>query len=416
MARRALILTAGTLLTIVTSAQPAAAISPPQQSTVTNNQAQSGLVVVDNTLNVVDVWTGVSQTTAATGNTFSGSAVSTGLNVVSVQALTGNVDAAARINVTGRSGDVTVQSTAATGNDGESNIYNNHMTATSTQTVGAVTISALGEYNGGQGSTGSLTNTTQAVANSQGYGVSNASADYTVNQSSAALTQADGGGTLGYTDGTALFSALASSNNVTGTGGEDGSDQTANVTQRMTGTRTQATVFANVGTGQDLVAQSTATANNISITNVDGPLNVVSNQGNDSYLQSQAVLTAYEFGTAQTNAYGVGNSVMAGNVGQSVEINNTQANSGGGVEVSASFTGGGGYDAYVTATAIGNAITGFSCTSCGGRMTVTNRQTNSADVGATASTSIAGYNRTTAATATATGNSASFYVTNPNGN
>jgi len=416
MARRALILTAGTLLTIVTSAHPAAAISPRQQSTVTNNQAQQGLVVVDNTLNVVDVWTNVSQTTAATGNTFSGSAVSAGLNVVSSQALTGNVDAAARMNVDGRSGDMTVQSTAATGNDGESNIYNDHMVARSTQTVGAVSITALGEYNGGQGETSSLTNTTQAVANSQGYGVSNASAVYTVNQSSAALTQADGGGTLGFTDGTALFSALATSNNVTGTGSSDGSEQTANVTQRMTGTRTQATVFANVGTGQDLVAQSTATANNISITNVDGPLSVVSNQTNDSYLQSQAVLTAYEFGSAQTNAYGVGNSVMAGNIGQSVDVNNTQSNSGGGVEVSASFTGGGGYDAYVASTAIGNAVTGFACTTCGGRMTVTNRQTNTADVGSTAVTSIAGYNRSTTATATATGNSASFYVSNPTGN
>jgi hypothetical protein len=394
--------------------QAAAATSP--QSQVGNTQSQQGEVVVDHTVDVVDVYNDVAMTSVGTGNTFTGSVIGQSLNVVSTQDMGGNATVTSRLNLTGTADGLVVQSAAVTGNDGESNALSGAtLTASSTQTVGAVNINVVNDFNGGSGQAGGVTNTALAIANSQGYGASGSTASYTVNQSSAALTQAVGGGTLGHSDGTALFSALATSNNVTGTG-TDNSTQTANITQTMTGTRTQASVFANVGTGQDLVTQSTVTANNVSITNDTGPLNVVTSQNNQGYVLSQATMTAYEFGSAQTNAYGVGNSVMAGNVGVSTTIDNTQTNSGAGVEARASFSGGGGYDAYAAATAIGNAVTGFACTACGGQITATNRQTNTADVGATSTVAVAGYNRSTASTATATGNSASFYVSTPSGN
>ena len=65
---------------------------------------------------------------------------------------------------------------------------------------------------------------------------------------------------------------------------------------------------------------------------------------------------------------------------------------------------------------MGNAITGYVCSTCGGKMTVTNRQTNSADVAATGVVNVTAASRTATATASATGNTASFYVSSPNGN
>ena len=72
-----------------------------------------------------------------------------------------------------------------------------------------------------------------------------------------------------YTDGTALFSALGTSNNVTAVG-TNVSNQHMVINQSMTGARTQASVFAAAGNAQDINAQATATANNVSATGVGG--------------------------------------------------------------------------------------------------------------------------------------------------
>jgi hypothetical protein len=253
------------------------------------------------------------------------------------------------------------------------------------------------------------------VANSQSYGFTDSTGKATVTQSSAALTQSDAGLTLGYTEGTALIAATATSNNVTSVG-TGTSSQDLTITQSMTGPRTQATVNANAGNAQTILGQASTMANNVSITNQGPSLNVVTDQTNASYVQSQSVVTAYEFGTAQSTAFGVGNSVMVGNQGQTLSLNNTQINSGDGIEAQASFSSGaGGYDATSSAIAIGNAVTGYACSQCSGRMTISNSQTNSADVGASSTATVSASNRTVNGTAAATGNAASFYVSSPTG-
>ena len=356
-------------------------------------------------------------TAVATGNTFTGSSIVSNLDVQTTQSLSGSASAVGRVNVGSNSGASTILSTNTTGNESQSNVLGGAaLTGASTQTVGAVNILALGEYNGPNAQTSNLANNVQAVANSQTYGLTAATSNVSTNQSSAAITQADAGLTLGYTEGTALISAVATSNNITAASANT-SSQSLNLTQSVTGQRTQATVNANAGNAQTLVGQADAIGNNISITNTTGPLNVVTNQNNAGYVQAQSVVTSYEFGTAQSNAYGVGNSVMAGNQGQAVTIDNTQVNSGDGVVVQASFgSGAGGYDSASSAVAMGNAITGYVCTTCGGKMTVTNRQTNSADVAASGVVNVTAASRTATATASATGNTASFYVSSPTGN
>lgn len=407
MPRAARILIAGTLTAVTVHS---AATS---QSVVLNDQTQSGDIFAGQTLNVVDVSDSSALVTAAGGNDFTGSVVGSTAAVTSNQALTGNVRAEGIMNVDGSSGATTVISVAATGNSGESNVSNvGTITGTTTQTVGAVNVTALGDYVGPNARTGGLSSSVQAVANSQGYGVEDSDTDVTVNQSSAALVQADGGGTLQYTDGTALFSALGTSNNVTAVG-TNVSNQRMVINQSMTGQRTQASVFAAAGNAQDINAQATATANNVSATGVGGEHDLTVSQTNTAYLRSEVDLTAFEFGSASANAYGVGNSVMAGNFGPDITLNNTQVNSGGGIEVISRFSGDSGYDAYTSATAVGNAVTGYACSDCSGRMTVNNSQRNTTDVSATGVVNTTGSHRSVSSVASATGNTGTFYVSRP---
>ena len=374
---------------------------------------QSGDIFAGQTLNVVDVSDSSALVTAAGGNDFTGSVVGSTAAVTSNQALTGDVRAEGTMNVVSNSGATTVLSVAATGNSGESNVSNvGTITGTTTQTVGAVNVTALGEYVGPTARTNSLSSSVQAVANSQGYGVEDSDTDVAVTQSSEALVQADGGGTLQYTDGTALFSALGTSNNVTAVG-TNVSNQRMVIDQSMTGARTQASVYAAAGNAQDINAQATATANNVSATGVGGEHDLTVSQTNTGYLRSEVDLTSFEFGSASANAYGVGNSVMAGNFGPDITLNNTQVNSGGAVEVISRFSGDSGYDAYTTATAVGNAVTGYACSDCQGRMTITNSQRNSSDISATGAVNTTGSHRSVSSVATATGNTGSFYVSRP---
>ncbi|CAN5233470.1 holdfast anchor protein HfaD [soil metagenome] len=374
---------------------------------------QLGDVFATQTLNVVDVSDQTTATTAANGNSFSGAVVTGSVAVQSSQTLSGNVSATALTNVSGSSGAVTVLSTSATGNDGEADsLGGGALTGTFNQTAGAISVFADGIYHGATAQTGAISSSTQAVANSQGIGVTDASADVSIAQSSSALTQADGGADLQYTSGAAVISGIAISNNVTAVGTGQAS-QTLNITQSMDGTRTQASQFVAMGNAQDLTGVTSATANNVSVSNENLALNVTVDQTNSSYLRSQADVSSYEFGSGSVQANGVGNSVMAGNFGADITLNNTQSNTGGGIDVLANFTGNSGYDAYSTATAIGNAVTGYSCSHCGGTMTIGNNQFNAAGVGAASTMTVTGSNRSVTSSAAASGNSASFYVSAP---
>ncbi len=62
---------------------------------------------------------------------------------------------------------------------------------------------------------------------------------------------------------------------------------------------------------------------------------------------------------------------------------------------------------------MGNAVTGYGCSTCHSKMTVTNRQTNSTDVSATSSVAMTSNNRAVNGVATAVGNTATFYVSQP---
>jgi len=384
------------------------------QSVVNNSQSQTQPVTTSETLNVVDVSGATTGVTDSTGNTLTGAVTSGSLAVTSNQSLTADVTSNSQLNVVTYTGSATLN-TASTGNgvDVETVTGGGPVTGTLTQTVGAVNVLATNSVSasGAQTQAGSISTGTQAIANSIGVATDSSPVTVTTSQSSAAVTNAEDGGTLTYTPGAAAFTATAVSNNLTGTG-SGGANQTYNATQSTTGALTQAGEYAYFGNAQTPQTAATASDNNISLSGQSGALNVVDNQTNTTYTQAETILSSYEFGAAQASAYGVGNSVLAANAGPSMSLDNTQTNSGG-VVANASFIGNNGYDATSSATAMGNAATGFACSDCGGVISVNNNQLNTGGVSATSSISIGASNRSVTGTASAVGNNATFYVSKP---
>ena len=385
------------------------------QSTVSNLQVDLGDVTASQpALNVTVATDSTTATTVASGNTDTNSTVNGSLDVQSTQVVGANVAASTTVNVASDAGAQTTLTTSATGNEIDAGSFEGGgpLTGTLNQTAGPVQIRADSTFNGTNAQTGNGSMSVQAIGNTAGVTVQDTSANVTINQTSTAQTEADGAATLLYTPGTVTASAVAVSNDMSAVGTGNAS-QSLNVTQSMSGPLTQATQSFNVGNGQTVITSASASSNNISISNENGPLNVVDNQTNTSFTFAQAVGSSFEFGTGQTIASGVGNSVLAGNAGQQMSIDNTQSNVGNGTVVNASFNGNNGFDASSSATAMGNAVTGFACSDCGGVVNVSNNQTNTAQVAATSTLGVTGPNRSVNGTAIAVGNNATFYVSKP---
>ncbi len=354
-------------------------------------------------------------TTSAGANGYSAQVQSGSLDVQSVQNANGAVGANATVNVSNSSGS-TVITTSATGNTGENDSLGYaDLTGNLTQNTAAVSIDAESQLNAGSATAANISHSVQALGNSQEIAAIGGSATMTVNQSNQASVQANGGAVIGYTgDADSTFSSVTSGNNITFTG-TNGATSELTLNQSNTGSLVQAAQFVNAGNGQTIAGSSNAIANNISITNQNNPLGVTSTQNNITYIRAQTDETAFEFGTASASANGVGNSLVAGNFGGDLTLNNTQTNSGGGVEVLSSFGGGGGvaYDASSSAVAMGNAVTGYACSTCANRVGVTNRQTNNTEVSATSTVTMSGANRGVTGVSTAMGNTATFYISQP---
>ncbi|HKT53567.1 MAG TPA: holdfast anchor protein HfaD [Caulobacteraceae bacterium] len=412
----------GTFLAIPMS-PPFSAVAT-SQSVVNNNQVQLGDVFSTQTLNVVDVSGNAAGTTTATGNSAYGAVASGSLDVESNQQLSGNISSATHFNVTDDVQGQTTVLTASTGNTAEADsIEGGPLTGNLSQSVGAVSIMSENDFNAGAAQIGAISASSQAIANSVAVTLTDAESALTINQSSAASVDAESGSdTTGsadieYSPGTVSFASSAVGNNITAAGisVNSGAGQAIDATQTVTGPLTQAAQFVAVGNAQTVLGAATASANNISITNQYGPVGVSDTQSNASFVFADSVVSAYEFGTGQASAYGVGNSVMVANVGPSTSLDNTQTNTVD-TDAKASFTGSGGavaYDATSSATAMGNAATAFACSDCGGVVNVTNNQVNSGGVNATSSLSVGGSNRSVNGVATAVGNSATFYVSKP---
>lgn len=317
-----------------------------------------------------------------------------------------------RLNAASNAGVAVNLATTATGNTGDSNAAGAAaMTGVFTQNTGAVAIYGHSHIEAPNATAGDVTSSTQAIGNSQGFGISYAASGVRVNQTNNATVTADGGGVIGETTGSTVIAGAAAANNVTNSGALSAAERMI-VTQRNNAALTQASQFTAFGSSYLATTSATATGNNISATNQGPLLDVTADQNNQAYVRAQAENSSYLYSAPQVSAYGVGNSVLAGDLNGQLVLDNAQVNDGGGIESVASFTGGQGYDPTVSSTAVGNAATGYACGDCGG-MSIESRQVNNVDVGATSTTTITGYARRVNGVATAVGNTATYYVNRP---
>jgi hypothetical protein len=416
MVRPVRIRLAGTIAATVmcaAAATEAAAQTPPQDnSLVLNNQLQLGDVFADQTLNVVDSQDQVTVGTTANGNSASGAVENGTVTVRSTQDMRGDSIATTSVTLGGdTSGPVAVNSNAG-GNYLAVSGYDADVTVEATQRntgglVGAQT--EVGDENarllaGGVVSATATSNTTSLYG--EGSFVRG-----TVEQSSDATVRAYSRLDSQYVPAAAEVQAQAMGNAIGVNSGQTSGQNLAS-DQTSTGDFIEAEASANTGNGWDLAARARAVGNYANSYNSGGSVEIGSAQDNSSFIRSAATTTAYDYGRAQAYASGAGNQLSVGNNDIFVEIDSTQINTGG-VDVSANFSGTNGYDVYVGAEATGNAVTGYACSECQGRLDARNTQTNSGDVSAQASTVVAGSNRAVISSATATGNSATFYVSRP---
>ena len=252
---------------------------------------------------------------------------------------------------------------------------------------------------------------TGAYANTIALGGETASVTGSVDQTSQTQVTASTYNAVQYIPAEAAFSAQALGNAVQSNTTAN-SHQELDVRQSNAPSTIQAEVSTNAGNAWNLAGRANAAANQANLYNSGGSMVVSTDQSNAGRVRSTAVVTAYDYGAATATAHAAGNEVVAGNNDIYLELDNTQLNSGG-VEASAAFAGNTGYDAYVGADAVGNSVTGYTCSTCAGVLNATSSQVNNGDVSAVANTTVNGSGRAVVTGANAVGNSATFYVARP---
>jgi hypothetical protein len=166
---------------------------------------------------------------------------------------------------------------------------------------------------------------------------------------------------------------------------------------------TQATV-------NDVTAATTSAGNSASIANERGYAEIRGRQTNSSLVTARTSVALGSWGeSVYSSAYGVGNSTLATNMGGDIAVDIGQANAGD-VLVSAAFEGASEDrgDVVVASSAIGNAFTGFACSSCGDASVYGEvRQTSSGNIVSTGAIVARGAGNLIGS-ASAIGNSATF--------
>jgi len=403
---------AGTLAAIpICAILSGVATSQTTTSPVLNNQINLGDVFAGQTLNVQTVSEGFSATTTAPANSAMVAVQDADASMTSNQDNSGVVLAHGVVNLTGKAGGASAMTTVAAGNAGTAAAVGGTLSAFMVQrNLAAVT--ARGQLEADDAEVADVSISTLASGNTQGVTLVNGSTGARITQNSQANVLADGGAVVRHVTGTSAVSGVSTANNIT-LGGSEQSAARIITDQANTAAVTQASKFTAYGNSYLTSTAATASGNNLSASNEGPLLDVAAHQYNTAYVRAQAEETSYQFGAAQVTAQGVGNSALAGNYGQALVLDNVQTNDGGGVEVIASFGGESGYDAVSSATAMGNAVTGYSCSLCSGTMSVNNTQANNADVAARNTVTVGSYGRSIVGVSTATGNNASFYVSSP---
>ncbi len=373
---------------------------------------QLGDVFSHQTLNVVDAQEQVTVSTSAQGNSASGAVENGSITLQSDQDMRGDAVASTDMTLGGDTWGVVNATTQAGGNYLAVSAYDSDLTADATQSNTGGLVSATSQLGdddarllGGAYINASVISNTVAM-----YG-EGSSVGGAVDQSSSATVRAYNRIETQYIPAEAVIDSQAVVNVVQMTSGQT-SGQNLSIIQSSTGDFVEAESSANSGNAWDLAGRARASANQAVLYNEGGSVVAASSQDNTAFVRAAATTTAYDYGRAESHARGAANELSVGNNDIYVEIDNSQFNSGG-VDVTATFSGTNGYDVYVGADAVGNSVTGYSCSDCGGYLEARNSQTNGGDVSATADTTVAGSTRAVITGANSVGNSATFHVSRP---
>lgn len=350
--------------------------------------------------------------TSAQGNSASGAVQNGSITVRSDQDMRGDSVARTDLTLAGDTGGPVNVVTQAGGNYLAVSAYDANLTVEATQSNTGGLVSATSMVGDSSARLlGGGTVAASAISNTTALYGEGAFLDGSIDQSSSAVVRSYSRVDSQYIPAEAEVTAQSVVNAIAVTSGQT-SGQELTLTQTSTGDFVEAESSANTGNGWDLASRARATANQAILYNEGGSVVTTTDQTNSAFVRAAATTTAYDYGRAQAYARGAANEVSVGNNDIYVEIDNSQFNSGG-VDVSATFSGTNGYDVYVNADAVGNAVTGYACSQCEGYLEARNSQTNAGDVSALATTTVAGSGRAVITGANAVGNSASFYVSRP---
>jgi hypothetical protein len=399
------------LLATEATAQETPLCDPETGSTCSSTQTQNGDVTGTVNLNVAVDQLEVS--TNARGNSLAGGIEDSSGALTSRQTMSGSTRAETTLILNGESEGAIATTTDARANylgvttDGATFALDAAQTANgdrveATTDIDAPTAHVLGGMAGGS----------LAVANSVALGGPSSSITGTVAQSAQTTVFAETVADVQYIPAQGDFSAQAMANAVqTSTTGA--SHQNLAIRQTNSPSTTEARTDVYVDNAWNLAARANAGANQTVLYNAGGSMVANTNQNNQGRVRAFTQAQTNLQGETVVSARAVANEVIAGNNDIYLELDNTQLNSGG-VEASAVSIGVNGYDTYVGADAVGNSVTGYACSQCGGEVNFTNNQVNNGNVSATATTTI-GAGRAAVVGANAVGNSATFYVSRPGG-
>lgn len=385
------------------------------QETLSNGQVSNGVISTSQTLNVVENDGLIQATGQAQGNMMQGGNDSVDARLRSSQVLHGDVGAKVEVNGVNTGAEDTslatplYTTTQATGNYGSFVTTGANLTADSNQHADAASVSATtavsAPNNAVYGPDQSYGDAAVEV-NDTSYQVGNGAITSHSVQSSTTRAAANTSVIMHYSPSPELYTAEAT-NNYYGSYSDTAGSQTHNV-QQSDDAMTQSRAELYGGNVWDTATSGTAIGNNTNIVNAGGSLTVSNLQEQSGLVLAQGYTSADQYGTADVSASAVGNASTAGNNDVTLTFDNTQTSTGG-VEADATFVGNSGYDAYLTANAVGNQAVGYACSECKANATVNNIQTNSSDVSANAIATV-NTGRSIVSTASATGNSGLFYV------
>ena len=404
------------MLTAILLSAAATSLLPPRafaqgSNQTTINQVQLGDVFAQQTLNVTEAPNGTSAATTAIANTATGVGSGAAMDYEATQQLSAESHATTNVSIAGSSGSGLYVATSATGDSGTAGTCCAATTGNVTQSISGYHGVTAESYVYSGGHTDTVSVDSAAIGNTQGWEAVNGSVNTSTIQSHYGTTDAQTGADIA-SAGQASYSATAVANNVT----VDAANSSTNlaVSQDTYGFEDIANVAVIQGSGGDVATAATATANNVNVTSDSNAASLDVDQRDGKPVIATSSLSIDNWsGGATSSAYGVANSAIVSNAGPSTTVT-AQQSALGSVTVAASLTGGAGGDGFASATGVGNAVSGYACTTCNGVVRANTSQSNSGGV-QTSATVTGGNMNSATGVSTAIGNTATFIVTKPAG-